>query len=89
MLGRFQNSSVPVLNFSSHSVPVPAGSTKSIPYGSGFKEFGFSVLTILTFWPIVLNCSCSYGLSNLEFQSYLSVKSNIPCQNRAIFGFFD
>ena len=47
MLGRFQNSSVPVLNSSKDSVPVSTGSTKSDVFGSGFRGFGSTVLTVL------------------------------------------
>ena len=46
-LGRFQNSSVPVLILSTLSVPVLTGSTKSPAVGSGFKGVGSTVLTIL------------------------------------------
>ena len=49
MLGRFQNSSVPVLILSIHSVPVSSGSAISTTFGSGSKGFGFSVLTVLSF----------------------------------------
>ena len=46
MLGRFQNSSVPVLNFRKYSVPVPVGFTKSHTFGVGSREFGSTVLTV-------------------------------------------
>ena len=49
-LGRFQNSSVPVLNFKKYSVPVPTGSANSIAFGSGSRVFGSSVLTVLPFY---------------------------------------
>ena len=48
-LGRFQNSSVPVLNFKKYSVPVLTGSTNSNDFGSGSRVFGSSVLTVLKF----------------------------------------
>ena len=50
-LGRFHNSSVPVLNFKQHSVPVLIGSIWNWTFGSGSAQFGSSVLTILIFWP--------------------------------------
>ena len=48
-LGRFQNSSVPVLNFKQHSVPVLTGSITNVNIGTGSKGFGSSVLTVLIF----------------------------------------
>ena len=51
MLGRFQNSSVPVLNLSTNSVPVSIGFTKSTNFGTGFSRFGSTVLTVLLFCP--------------------------------------
>ena len=50
MLGRFQNSSVPVLNSSKDSVPVSTGSTKNDVFDSGFRRFGSTVLTVLIFF---------------------------------------
>ena len=47
MLGRFQNSSVPVLNLLRHSVPVLTGSIENQNLGSGFGRFGSTVLTVL------------------------------------------
>ena len=38
VLGRFQNSSVPVLILSSNSVPVPIGSAENLIIGSGFES---------------------------------------------------
>ena len=49
-LGRFQNSSVPVLNFKQHTVPVLTGSIANVNFGTGSRGFGSSVLTVLTFW---------------------------------------
>ena len=49
MLGRFQNSSVPVLNFGKDSVPVLAGSVICHAFGSCSKEFGSTVFTVLYF----------------------------------------
>ena len=49
MLGRFQNSSVLVLNLVILSVPVPIGSMKRVSFGPGSRDFGFSVLTVLKF----------------------------------------
>ena len=57
MLGRFQNSSVPVLNFRKDSVPVLAGSIICHTFSSGSKGFGSTVLTVLYFGlkvPIIL-----------------------------------
>ena len=48
-LGRFQNSSVPVLNFKQHSVPVLTGSYANVNFGTGSRGFGSSVLTVLIF----------------------------------------
>ena len=48
-LGRFQNSSVPVLSLIRFPVPVFLGSTKSESSGSGFGQFGYTVLTVLIF----------------------------------------
>ena len=50
VLGRFQNSSVPVLNSSKDSVPVSTGSTKNDVFDSGFRRFGSTVLTVLIFF---------------------------------------
>ena len=49
MLGRFQNSSVPVLNFSEDTVPVLTGFTKCLSFGTGSKDFGSTVLTVLNY----------------------------------------
>ena len=49
MLGRFQNSSVPVLNLKKISVPVSTGSAKSSIFGPGSEGFGSSVPTVLLF----------------------------------------
>ena len=49
VLGRFQNSSVPVLILSTHSVPVSTSSTKILTFCSGFSKFGSSVMTVLLF----------------------------------------
>ena len=49
VLGRFRNSSVPVLIFSTYSVPVPTGFTCILTIGSGYKRFGSSVLTVPIF----------------------------------------
>ena len=49
MLGRFQNSSIPVLNFSEDTVPVLTGSTKFFSFGRGSKDFGSTVLTVLNY----------------------------------------
>ena len=49
MLGRFQISSVPVLNFWANSVPVLIGSNKCIAFGSGYEGFGSTVFTVLKF----------------------------------------
>ena len=43
-LGRFQNSSVPVLNFKLHSVPVLIGSTANVNFGTGSRG------SVLRFW---------------------------------------
>ena len=51
MLGRFQNSSVPVLNLSTNSVPVSIGFTKSTNFGTGFRRFSSTVLSVLLFCP--------------------------------------
>ena len=68
MLGRFQNSSVPVLILRIHSVPVSSGSAKSTTFGSGSKGFGFSVLTVLSFYPISAKVLMNFrDLINLIF----------------------
>ena len=83
MLGRFQNSSVPVLNLSTHSVPVSTGFVKSINFESGFEGFGFSVLTVLNFGPISAQFLIKLGISYVKFRFYFSVKSNMY-QNHGI-----
>ena len=50
VLGRFQNSSVPVLNLNRNSVPVLIGYIKSLAISSGFGRFGSTVLTVLLFY---------------------------------------
>ena len=54
-LARFQNSSVSVLNFIQYPVPVSIGSSKCLTFGSGFRGFGFAVLTVLNFLHEFLN----------------------------------
>ena len=49
MLGRFQNSSVPVLNLRKNSVPVSTGSHEMPKLVSGSGDFGSTVLTVLLF----------------------------------------
>ena len=49
MLGGFQNSSVPVLNFAKYMVPVPTGSTKNLYFCPGSDNFGSTVLTVPNF----------------------------------------
>ena len=49
VLGRFQNSSVPVLNFSEDTVSVLTGFTKCCSFGPGSKDFGSTVLTVLNY----------------------------------------
>ena len=48
-LVRFQNSSASVLNLKRLSVPVLTGSIKTEIFGSGFRGFSFTVLTVPTF----------------------------------------
>ena len=47
--GSFQNFSVLVLDLDELSVPVPTVFTKSFPFKLGFRDFGFSVLTVQDF----------------------------------------
>ena len=46
-LGRFQNSSVPVLNLRKHSVSVSIDSKKMKAFGSGSRSIGFSIPSVL------------------------------------------
>ena len=63
MLGRFQNSSVPVLNFKIDPVPVSVGSSIFLTLGSGSRGFGSSVLTVLNF-----TIQVTKNLVNFAFQ---------------------
>ena len=75
MLGRFQNSSVPVLILSTNSVPVPIGSIDNLTFGSGFKS---SVLTVLHFTPKIAN----FYIWSFDISFNFSVKL-IICQRRS------
>ena len=68
VLGRFQNSSVPVLILSTHSVPVPSDFTNNITFGSGFKEFGSAVLTVLILGKKIAQISVNLGVFDRKFQ---------------------
>ena len=59
VLGRFQNSSVPVLILSTHSVPVPTGFTKNLTFCSGFKG---SVLRFQRFYIFRLKLPIFYKI---------------------------
>ena len=49
VLGRFQNSSVPVLNLRKNSIPVSIGSREMPKLISGSGNFGSTFLTVLLF----------------------------------------
>ena len=77
MLGRFQNFTVPVLNFFKHSVPVSTGFLKSLNFGTGSREFGSTVLTVLNmpFFPWISRQNLSkinfdFGVRYLKFGNF-------------------
>ena len=82
MLGRFQNSSVPVLNFSRHSVPVSIGFTKTVAFGSG-SRFYYLGIKVLKSLQTFIKVAC-VGISN----SFSFAKKLIKFAKSSNFGAF-
>ena len=88
VLGRFQNSSVPVLILSIHSVPVPTGSNENLTFSSGFKS------SVLRFWrfyifPLKLSIFYNIGLFDMGLDKWFNFSVKWSTPNRAFLAKFD